>query len=246
MENYYQNKFSYYSRIAMMIILSIEFILNIVFLSIVREVNAQTSEKIISDHQKCISAIFSLFFISYFVFILELIAYCGCCMKTDCHELFNIIFKQLNHLIILASFLICQFLYFTQSMIIPVYLDGVNFLFYDEKKIKNIKNKYKAMTAICIIFLVLIIFLNFIVINLYKGICCKMERICQNTQNCIENFGRWFIDKLSWVCCLDSKETMINRLENVKNQKDVKIYDLTGDIRNLLAENVALSLKDYN
>ena len=73
-----------------------------------------------------------------------------------------------------------------------------------------------------------------------------MEKICQSTQNCFEKFGNWFIDKLSWVCCLDSKETKIERLENIQNKNDITIYNLTGEIRNLLAENVSLSLKDYN
>lgn len=250
MDKYYEKKFAHYSRIVMMIILFIEFILNIVFLSIMREINAQAkilgSYPIIKNHLKSISAVFSLFFISFFVFILEFVANYGCCKKSN-NELCDIIFSKLNHFIIIISFFICQFLYFTQSMIIPVFLDGVKINFEGgNKKTNIIKKKYDVMTAVCIIFLVLIIFLNFIVINLYKGICCQMEIICENTQNCIENFGRWFIDKLSWICCIDSKETIIAQLEDVRNEKDVKIYDLTGDIRNLMAENIVLNLKDLN
>lgn len=301
MDNYYENKFAYYSRIVMMIILSIEFILNIIFLAIITDINSQVSildlaeEKVFKFHKDCISATFSLFFISYFVFVLELIAYCGCCMKTNCIENCEIIFRKLNHLIILTTFLICQFLYFTQSMIIPVFLHRAkNLVFedlgvklneesgeeFDEKwgiewdrdwydnlykkyidvkdildkyekfeenidKINSIKKKYSAMTALCIIFLVFIIFLDFIVINLYKSICCQMEIICQNTHNCMENFGRWFIDKISCICCIDSKDKNIIQLEEVKNQKDIEIFNLNGEIRNLMAQNMEINIKDY-
>ena len=252
----YENKFAYYSRIIMMIILSFEFILNIIFLAIITDVNSQVSmldhfyeEGVTKFHKECISATFALFFISFFVFMLELVAYCGCCMKTDCAELCNIIFNKLNHLIILATFLICQFIYFTQCMIIPVFFHRVKHLvyeeFYFEEKIKIIINKYSSMTAICYVFLVLIIFLDFIVLNLYKGLCCQMEIICQNTQNCTENFGRWFIDKIFCSCCSDDKDKTIQGLEARRNEKDVEIYELTGDIRNLMAENMELNIKDY-
>ena len=252
----YENKFAYYSRIIMMIILSFEFILNIIFLAIITDVNSQVSmldhfyeEGVTKFHKECISATFALFFISFFVFMLELVAYCGCCMKIDCAELCNIIFNTLNHLIILATFLICQFIYFTQCMIIPVFFHRVNHLVYEDyeeiEKIKIIKKKYSSMTAICYVFLVLIIFLDFIILNLYKGLCCQMEIICQNTQNCTENFGRWFIDKIFCSCCSDDKDKTIQGLEARRNEKDVEIYELTGDIRNLMAENMELNIKDY-
>lgn len=261
MDNYYENKFAYYSRIVMMIILSIQFILNIIFLTLISDINSQVKilELIEIDvfkfHKACISAIFSLFFISFFVFVLELISYCGCCMKTDCIELCNIIFRTYNHVIILATFLICQFIYFTQCMIIPVFFHRVKNLVYqdlyeeylpeDIDKIKIIKNKYSSMTAICYVFLFLIIFLDFIVLNLYKDICCQMEIICNNSQNCLENFGRWFIDKISCICCIDKKDRTIVNLEEVSNQKDMEIYQLTGEIRNLFAENMEINIKDY-
>ena len=134
-------------------------------------------------------------------------------------------------------------------MIIPVFFHRVKHLvyeeFYFEEKIKIIINKYSSMTAICYVFLVLIIFLDFIVLNLYKGLCCQMEIICQNTQNCTENFGRWFIDKIFCSCCSDDKDKTIQGLEARRNEKDVEIYELTGDIRNLMAENMELNIKDY-
>ena len=245
----------------MIIIISIEFILNIIFLAIITEVKSQVNildlyeMEVFKFHKDCINAIFSLFFISFFIFLLELFTYCGCCMKTDCIECCNIIFRKLNHLIILSTFFICQFIYFTQCMVIPVFFHRVKNLVYQELyeksgdigKINNIKRKYSAMTAICYVFLFLIIFLDFIVVNLYKGICCQMEIICQNTRNCLENFGRWFIDKISWICCIDNKDKYkyIAQLERVTNEKDIEIYELTGDIRNLFAENMELNIKDY-
>ena len=134
-------------------------------------------------------------------------------------------------------------------MIIPVFFHRVNHLVYEDyeeiEKIKIIKKKYSSMTAICYVFLVLIIFLDFIILNLYKGLCCQMEIICQNTQNCTENFGRWFIDKIFCSCCSDDKDKTIQGLEARRNEKDVEIYELTGDIRNLMAENMELNIKDY-
>lgn len=256
MDNYYENKFAYYSRIVMMIILSIEFILNIAFLATFADINSQVQVLYLLEidvfkfHKKCISAIFSLFFISFFVFIIELISYCGCCMTTNCAELCEIIFRKLNHLIMLLAFVICQFLYFIQCMIIPVFYDRMKsieaFEDYDNiddiDKMKNIRSKYSAMTAVSFIFLFLIIFLDFIIINLYKGICCQMEIICSNTQICLENFGRWFIDKISWICCIDKKDINSMDLRTVQNPKDTEIYELTGDIRNSLAENMKINI----
>ena len=72
-----------------------------------------------------------------------------------------------------------------------------------------------------------------------------MEIICQNTKNCMENFGRWFIDKISCICCIDTKEQNNANLESVTDPKDIEIYNLNGDIRNLMAQNMEINIKDY-
>ena len=251
-----ENKFSYYSRIIMMIILSIEFIFNIIFLSIINDINANVSvspavnENIFKMHKHAINTIFSFFFISYFAYFLELMALYGCFIKYYCHKILEIIFKNLNHLIMLVSFFICQFLFLIQCVIIPVYSQRVKNLVYEEYYVEeakiNIKNKYKAMEAISYIFLVLIIFLDFIVINLYKGICCQMEDICTQTKNCFKNFGRWFVDKLAFICCIKTTIREIEELENKKKAKEGQISNLSGDIKNLMAENLKLNIRVLN
>ena len=245
------NQFFYYSRIIMMIILIIEFIFNIIFLAIISDIKANVhvfGENIFNMHKHSINAIFSFFFIFSFVFILEIMASYGCFIRNYSYECLQIIFKSLNHIIILVSFFICQFLFLIQCVIIPVFSQRVKSLVNEEKSISNaqgniIKKKYIAMEAICYIFLCLILFLDFMVINLYKGICCQMEEICQKTKVCIGNFSRWFIDKLSFICCIKDNNKIINQLEEEEKTKDDQIKKMSEEIKNQIAENIRLNLK---
>ena len=82
--------------------------------------------------------------------------------------------------------------------------------------------------------------MDFIVLNLYKGICCEMTKICQKTQKCCKNFG-WFLgDKLSFDCLKESDEPL-------QDDKDsLEIYNLNGEIKNLLAENIQIRINKNN
>lgn len=253
MENNNERKFSYYSRIVILIILSIEFILNITCIAIIGEVKDSTKKldekDIFKEHYKSISAIFALFFINFAIFLLVFIINCTC-QKSDCSQPFDFLFIDLNHFITLITFFICQFLYLIQCIIIPVYLQRVkniinkNYYYYSLDKIKHeaIK-KYTSLTVVIYVFLFIILFLNFIVMNLYREICCKMESICKLTENCCENFGRWFLDKLSCFFCQDEKEENIKVLERQGAERENEIDNLTGDIRNLMADNLELNVQ---
>ena len=278
MDNKNERKFSYYSRIVMMIILSMQFLLNIIFLAVIIGIKDKYYEilsnsswinafckiydcdydkkeiDIFNYHYKGISATFSLFFISFFVFLIQFIAYCSC-QNANCNEYIDKLFKEFNHVSTLVAFFICQFLYFIECLIIPVYYQRIKYLHYEEydslytktkfDEIKHeIEKKYISLIVVAFLFLFIILFLDFIVINLYKGICCRMEAICKNTENCCENFGGWFVDKLSCLCCKDGKTITILDLEHVKNENDIKIYNLTGEIRNLMAQNIEINTKN--
>lgn len=258
MDNHNNNvkNFSYYSRILMFIILSIEFILNIIFLIIISGIKSNSDilefikKKVFKVHTDSINTIFSFFFICYFAFCLELMAYCDCFIRCNCNKPYQYVFIKLNHFIILLAFFICQFLYLIQCLIIPVYCQIVNDLLNEEinkgnEKINYIKNRYSAMTGVCYAFLAFIIFLDLIVINLYKGICLQMEEICQKTQNCFENFGKWFISKLSFICCAKEKG-IIRQLDEIIKEKDEEIKNKTAEIKNLMAKNISLNLEVLN
>ena len=260
--------FSYYARIVMIIILSIEFLLNIVFLGVISEIkdahkysdkeenlmnllrekkrnldgyNFNLENIIFSDHYEAISAIFSLFFISFFFFVVEFIIFCSC-MESDCPDYCNILGKELNHLITLITFFICQFLYFIDCLIIPVYFQRVTKILFKENynDYKSLKRKYASLIVVAYVFLFIILFMDFIVLNLYKGICCEMTKICQKTQKCCKNFG-WFLgDKLSFDCLKESDEPL-------QDDKDsLEIYNLNGEIKNLLAKNIQIRINKKN
>jgi hypothetical protein len=263
-----EKNFSYYARIVMIIILSIEFLLNIVFLAIISDikdthkftdlekkimdqfeeyyyywnfyfggVSYPLENLIFSEHYDAISAIFSLFFISFFFFVVEFIIFCSF-MESDCPQFCNILGKELNHLMTLITFFICQFLYFIDCLIIPVYFQRVTKILIKENynDYKSLKRKYASLIVVAYVFLFIILFMDFIVLNLYKGICCEMTKICQKTQKCCKNFG-WFLgDKLSCNCLRESDES----------NQNPEIYNLNGEIKSLLAENIQIRINKNN
>ena len=297
-----KRKFTYYSRIVMMIIMTFELILNLIFIITIVEVKDTKYEKecadyeilnsllnynndnngynynndyynndyynnypfrhllqkqrtendVITYHYRGISASFSLFFVAYFVFFVEFLAYFTC---ENCNEILELILKKLNHLLLLITFFIGQFLYLVDCMIIPIYYQRINkfnYKYFDifcdteeiEKIKKKIKNKYILLIVFCYVFLLLILFLDFIVLNLYKDICCKMAKICKSTQDCCENFGRGFVNKLGILFCKNERDQGIVRLEDLENENDKQIHELTGEIRHLLADYIELNTKD--
>jgi hypothetical protein len=233
-----ENTFSYYARIVMLIILSIEFILSIAFLAVGSKIKEILhSDTIDYDYQyKSICATFSLFFISIFVFLVEFLAYCTLNRNGCESEYLRFLCKELNHFISLISFLICQLLYFIDCCLFPVYLQIV--------QEKEAKKKYSDLVVVAYIFLFIFIILDFIILNLYKRICFKMTNICNRTNECCENFGSFFVDILFCrLCCEKKTQEMINLEEKEEEQIRI-ISDLTGEIKSLLAENNQLYFKE--
>lgn len=251
-----KKKFSYYARIVMLITLSIEFLLSIVFLAVIGDVKNMSIlleiydidlYKIFERHYKGISATFSLFFIAFFIFLFLFIIKCSC-NNSDFGQ-FDYLLKELNHFILFICFLICQLLYFIDCMIIPVYLQRIeNIKIIDSlnPELKNIKKKYRSLTAVCFIFLFIIVFLDLIILNLYKKICCQMNEICKKTDDCCENFGRCFGDVLNVLSCNKNEEGSIKRLKDERDMKIQIISNLTEDIKDLLAQNIYLELEKKN
>ena len=202
-----ENTFSYYARIVMLIIMSIEFILSIAFLAVGNEIKKILNSDYIYnfDYQyDCIWATFSLFFISLFVFIVEFFAYCTLNRNGCENEYLRFFCKELNHFISLISFLICQLLYFIDCCLFPVYLQII------EKK--EAKKKYSGLVAAAYIFLFIFLFLYFIILNLYKRICFKMTNICNRTNECCENFGSFFVDILFCRLCCEKKNSRYDKI----------------------------------
>ena len=222
-----ENTFSYYARIVMLIILSFEFILSIVFIGVISEFKYYEKSQ-----YPAICATFSLNFISFFFFVIEFIAYCTCQKETCNYENIRLILINHNHFISLITFLICQFLYFVNCCIIPIYLRGES----SEKQKKN----YTGLVVVAYIFLCIIIFLDFIILNLYRMICCNMTNICNITKECCENFGKWFVDVLCCRICNKETSVEITRLEEQKKEYIKNVSDLTGEIKHLLANNINL------
>lgn len=242
MENQNKQRFMFCSKIIMLIILSIEFIFNICYISIIIDIKSKLIGYfdfgksdfvfIYKKHYSGISAAFSLFIIFFVVFIITFIINC----KFD-----TLIEKVYQYLIIFTAFILCQILYLTECMIIPVYLARSKF---ENKLDENdkAKSKYTTLTVLCIISLPVIIFMNFIVLNLFKKICCNMVEICDETRNCCDNFGRWIIDKITCLCNKKVKDKNVAKSEQKKDKLDIEIMNLTGDISNLLAQNIEITL----
>ena len=218
-EKKYQMKDStYYSRIVMMIVNSIQLILFIVFIVFthtirddMREVNKSVGysrieyDFVFDEQTEGVDTCFAFFIISFVFFLFEFIWDFAC---KDCdyqYDIFKNIFGDWNHLIIILTFLIAQFLYLISCLIIPIYLDRVRTLrdhlednyfgktdLYDNvifskddlDKVESCIGKYACCVVIAEVFLVIFIFLYFIILNLYKGACCDMFTICKKTNDC--------------------------------------------------------------
>ena len=205
MDNKSEKKFLYYARIIIMIIVSIELILNLVFLLIIINIRDNfkrlcNNYEYISEHFITIVILFSffLFFSSFFLF--EFLCHCCCNYSND----------NCYHCMMLIIFLICQILYLIYCILFPVYLSGLSLSGEDDciEEEKKIIKKYKTMTLICYIFLIIIIFLDFILLNIYKTICCQMNKICRYTEYFFINLGKYFLNKL---CCKSEGKPKIDK-----------------------------------
>ena len=232
-KNYKMKDFTYYSYIVMMIVISIQLILFIIFIVFAHTVgdemndvnkNAYSTLKIdfdfVFDEQKQgVDTCFAFFIIAFVIYLIEFVFHFAC---DGCDYRYNTIrtfLSDLNHFIIILTFLVSQFLYLICCLIFPIYLERVRTLRdYLEPHInlkKDLDNlgidldslkisvltkddldkmdscvaKYAGAVVFAFVFLVIFIFLYFIILNLYKGTCCDMFTICRKTNDCFDKFG---------------------------------------------------------
>ena len=269
--------FTYYSRIVMFILCSIQFILAIVFIAVIYDVKDTINENatltsivckseflsykereqlckdfksILEEQGQGIATTFSFFLIAYVIFFIECILHFCCENKKYDNEIFNNIFSKWNHFIILSAFIICQFMYLVSCLIIPIYLDRVRTirdLYKDVEKdldevLNSCVNRYAALLVVAFTFLFIFIFLYFIIMNLYKDICCDMTAICTQTELCLKNFFRCYYLQIRYIFTCSRDDGLDVELNKAKE----KVDNLTVEVKSLMAENLKLRFDKIN
>ena len=276
-----EKKFTYYSRIVMMIVNSIQLILFIVFIVFthtirddMREVNKSVGysrieyDFVFDEQTQGVDTCFAFFIISFVFFLFEFIWHFAC---KDCdyhYDIFKNIFGDWNHLIIILTFLIAQFLYLISCLIIPIYLDRVRTLrdhlednyfgktdIYDNvifskddlDKVESCIGKYACCVVIAYVFLVIFIFLYFIILNLYKGACCDMFTICKKTNDCFNNFGGCMRDNFYCILhCGKGEDKEIEDLKDKIKENEKIVGEITCEIQNGLKKNIELRVDNID
>ena len=267
--------FTYYSKILMTVVTGIQLILFIVFIVVTHNVKSIMDKiykhymhddiydfRFIYDEQtQAIDTCFAFFIISFTIFLIEFIVN-FCCEKKDCeNEVLNTLFNQLNHILIILTFIIIQFLYVISCLIIPIYLDRVRtFEDYFKKyigdnypstkkpdidSIDSCISKYAVLLAISFTFLFIFLFLYFIIMNLYKEVCCNMRVICDRTNRCMRNFCSCFYDNFYYyINFCKMREAKFNNLVKKIKEKKSEIAGKTCEIQNLMKENIDLRIEN--
>ena len=278
MENPKLLDFTYYSRIVMFILSSIQFILFIVFIAVIYDIKYDINENlahllsycnnydrgykegkkickdfksIIGDQGQGIATTFSFFIISYVIFFIECIIH-FCCENKTFSGILDDIFNGLNHFIILSAFIVAQFMYIISCLIIPIYLDRVRTMrnMFEEREndkivneiMDNSVNRYAALLVVAFVFLFIFIFLYFIILNLYKGICCDMPEICNQTESCLKHFFKCYYRHIKFLLTCKRADDLDTKLSELKK----KVEDLKLDVKSLMAENLKLRLDKIN
>lgn len=217
---------------------------------------------IFHEQTQGIDACISFFIISFVVFLIEFIAHFGCDYKKYDWFFFNKVFNSWNHLLTLLSFIIAQFLYVIACLIIPIYLDRVTSLkdIYnlilihvsrspdqDKETIDSCIAKYAGLLVIAFVFLFIFIFLYFIIMNLYKGVCCDMYVICNKSNRCMGSFFSCFYDNVFYFCnTCENKDEIIKQYKNDIDEKKQEIAQITYKIQKQMQENIELRIKDID
>ena len=180
---------------------------------------------------------------------MEFIFHFGCEKHRYDRPFFEKLCRDWNHLITILTFVIGQFLYIIACLIIPIYLHRVRTIddFFDGRLDKDEMDlidssiaRYAVCLVISFVFLVIFIFLYFIILNLYKGVCCDMIEICRNTNRCIDSFFGCFLDNINYVFqgCKKPEEVI-----KIEKQRD-KIAEITCSIQNEMKKNIELRVKN--
>lgn len=214
------------------------------------------------EQKKGMDTCLAFFIIFFIIFLAEFIVHFAC-KSTSCdNSFFRCFFKDGNHGFTFLSFILAQFIYFIACLLIPIYLDRVRTFkdFYDAnlnvkapdemtKKdeidlIQSIVIVYAKLLAAAFTFLFIFIFLYFVILNLYKGLCCDMREICEITNNCVISFFRCFYDNIYYAFNCEMRNKELNTLVKGKETKIVEIGEKNCKIKNLMKENIELRVKN--
>ena len=219
--NQRQDIYSRFFKVLTMVIECIFCIAFIVFEKVIKKEN-----EIFNAHYTGIATISAFFFIFFILFIIEVIVFCVFKKK---YPLFGIIF-----------FWISQVFYFIDFIMIPSYYGRI--IHINDKEISGIKKRYIALIVISQIITLIIIFFDFIIINLYKDLCCEMDGICNNTFICLNNFGKCIKDIISRVICQSKNEEdeEIKKIVQASEDQQKQMNELNEEIKHLLSQHINL------
>lgn len=143
-------------------------------------------------------------------------------------------------------------MYLIACLIIPIYLDRVRTIrdMFSKSFGKDMNeildpcvNKYGALLAVAFTFLIIFIFLYFIIMNLYKDVCCDMTEICTQTESCLKAFFKCYYLQIRYIFtgCKrdDGLDGDLTKLEGQVNKTVI-------EIKNLMAENLKLRCENIN
>ena len=221
-----------YLRLVKIFCMTLEFFLCIAFTVVVNVIKEKGNNDIIfKSHYAGIATISAFFFIFFIFFITEIII--SCISKCSLPGL-RILF-----------FWIAQLFYFIDFIMVPSYYSRINYIEEEEiKYISDIKSRYKRLIVFSLILTLIIIFFDFIVLNLYKDLCCQMDKICNITFKFINNLCICIKDIISRVICNSNNEEdeeIQEIVQESKNQKK-KVNDLNEEIKNLLSQYIDLTV----
>ena len=216
-------------------------------------------KSIMREQGQGIAATFSFFIISYVIFFIESIIHFCCNNNNNINnnynygnKLFDNICKDGNHFITLLTFIIAQFMYLIACLIIPIYLDRVRTIrdMFSESYGKDMNkildpcvNKYGALLAVAFTFLIIFIFLYFIIMNLYKDVCCNMTEICTQTESCLKAFFKCYYLQIRYIFTGCKRD---DGLDNELKELEGKVNKTVIEIKNLMAENLKLRCENIN
>ena len=221
--NQRQDVYSRCFKVLNMIIECIFCIAFIVFEKVIKE-----KDYFFDAHYTAIATITAFFFIFFILFIVEIILFC--------------VYKKNCSFCGIVLFWFSQILYFTAFILIPTYYGRIIYTNSD------IKGNYITLIIISQIFTLFIIFIDFIIINLYKDLCCEMDGICDNTFEFLNNFGRCIKDIISRVICQSKNEEDEDIQKIVKESGDQKkqMNDLKEEIKHLLSQHIDIVIDNSN
>lgn len=231
-----KEKIKNYPVIIITIIMTLIFILSIIIIAVLSSIKTKGNNITILNKYKtffsksysAICATFSLEVLLFFAFIILLIIHC---YKEKDLEIF-----------MLYILFICNFLYLINCIIIPVYYKDYKFIFSslssettNEKLLLIISSHYYGIICICYIFLFFILIIDFLLMNLYHNLFC-------NTGKCLYSFVNFFLDFFCHTICNKSQNENEEEIENSSKIKEIN--NLTKEIKNLLAENLYIKVKN--